>query len=256
MEIFAIVYFTESSLMSNYPLGFESVQNFMDIPREMGEIDEAHWHKFSPSVFISHDNTSIETMLDGVDSLLQTYPFQLLRNTLQEVSNGYSKKSMDDLRFMRKVLIIGRDTIKLCASKDSSESFLLPLGILTHQLGEVVDSKKPPANSVIQLTEAVDDALSSVDLVPVSSRKVTHRANRALLNEELLQLHNFQDNTICEEDYHKARRLFRSVDHLGIVSYITDPDELKKTFAMEGIELSAQYGATHDMLLQGTMNRQ
>lgn len=238
-------------------LSIETIRAFMDIPRDPSRVNASQWHQLAPTIFIDRSDTFTETILENVKDFLQTYPYQTLKDTLVDIHAERDETILRDLRFMRRSLLIGRDAIKLCTPKYSTPEHFNELAGLTRVMGAVIDDIKQarPAlgtdiNRAIAFADTVQEVNRSVNFETVSMDEITPKATQFLMTDTLLANTDMSCDTPNEATYHRARRMFRSVVHLGIVSAIISPDQTKQQFAMDGIELNAQYGRQHTELLR------
>lgn len=235
---------------------YESIRSFMDIPRERNTLPEPLWHDIAPQVFIESYKKFPEEVAKGVGHLIETYPYSGLDDLLENITQGdIDEKTITELRFMRKVMMIGRDTVRLATTIREDKQPFKSMDRLVNRLGRIVDSiERTPGRSInkasncaFQKAAIIKEAQWEELLVPVTLPTLYSRVEDALLSDYLLAAP--QDTGLYEKEYHHARRLFRSVVHLGIVSHLISPNNQKAEFAKAGIELSASYGSTHDMLV-------
>ena len=235
---------------------YDSVRSFMDIPRERDSLPELPWHDIAPQVFIESYKEFPEEIVTGVGHLINTYPYGNLDDILKNITQGdIDEKKIVELRFMRKVLMIGRDTIRLTTTLHEDKQPFKSMDRLVNRLGRIVDStEQTPGHSINKASDCAFQKAAIIKevqweklLVPVTLSTLHARVEDALSSDYLLA--DPQDGNLHEKEYHNARRLFRAVVHLGIVSHLISPNDQKAEFAKAGIELSALYGNTHDMLI-------
>ena len=242
---------------------FESIRTLMDIPRDKGNLQDDEWHERAPAIFTEDSSTLNEQLIINTSNLIQTYPYADLQDILTAGGNGLETTNLSELRFMRKAIRIGRDVVKLCAADGSQITPYRELSLLSRELGDVVDGlesrRKVDIPAAIyyssDLATKLEDASKSIHLTPAPIETINERATQSLLTEELLRDVRLNGQNIDEKEYHRARKLFRSVVHLGVMSQLTAPTEQKQRFVMYGIELSSHYGELHDAMLAHSYSR-
>ena len=237
-------------------LNFDSIRDLMDIPREQNTISELLWHDNASKIFVDSETDLPAMVTEGVKNLFETYPYTDLHLLLAEVNDGnLEKQSIDDLRFMRKAMMVGRDALQLSADINKNDRQFKKVKRLVSNLGQIVDIIEQ--HPEVDITALVSSSKRSIDILsddaslkmtasPVTSASLMEKMNTALETDYLL---SDLSESHQEKEYHLARRLFRSVVHLGIVSQILLPNDNKMEFTKAGIELSAKYGENHDLLL-------
>lgn len=231
----------------------QEIKTMMDLPRTYDPHYRHTWSVDSLDTFIPTKGQDFAAELASKSSdILTTFPYDKAGITaIQARSNP---EALQDMRFYRKVLMIGRDALNLVNTTrlfDNEDT--RPITTLTATLGEIADKngrgKKRRHRAYLEAIDAesasqyVDDQfVNPIDLDELRWRyKNTSQAD--LLNDTL-SIH-----TADGADYHAARRSFRSAVHLGIVSQLIDPSDSKLEYVEQGIELSKLYGKNHDYML-------
>jgi hypothetical protein len=239
-------------------LSVESVRSFFDVPRTLDVTTEGDWYREAPGAFLESDPQFSADLSEGVANLLTDYPNERIARLLLAVQSGdYNQQTVTELRFMRKVIMIGRDTLRLTTTTLEEEDPLRSMGRFAGKLGALIDDiERHGAHKVAKLSFAASRAIDQLGRANVSqagaletNEAIEMRVRSALTAQDLLTSYGDPSAFIDESRYHHARRLFRSVVHLGVASTLLYPSHEKAAYVRTGIELSGQYGDNHDAMI-------
>lgn len=234
---------------------FENICQLMDLPRQFDPGREVDFHKRAAECFLGESAQLPAQLAEFSADTLRTYPFDDVAAKIVALQGPpkKAKNHLEDLRFCRKVLMIGRDTMNLCGENDLIKfEATKPISTLTTRLGEIADAgidqksghKKlyqKAAKLSVRAAIAARLSLTSDFVKPISSENLFDRCQQSLSSELLVQpLFGTDENT-----YHKARRDFRAVVHLGMVSQLVEPSDTKLAYVQQGIDLNRMYGKRH-----------
>jgi hypothetical protein len=228
----------------------EQVRAVLDSPRPDEKLGEKHWHRVAPHVLVDPKKEFPRQIAElGLD-ILQTFPYDSLEDCISETR--YSKAALEEQRFLRKTLMVGRDALNLANTTDLIEvPETKPLRSLIGYMGLIADTKakKPKVlRKTIDLIEPAQKAANDIgpSYVQPSRRGEVVEECKSSLQTPLLT--TSLGKRTDEDIYHRARRSFRGVVHLGIVSFLLDPSDVKLGVVMEGVELNRKYGGTHQKI--------
>ena len=220
----------------------DRVEEVLKLPRP-DSVDEAAWHEAAiPTLFPDDGVDSGRIMELGVEIIGQL-PLERLSASLDEVSAGNG--AVEDIRQIRKLLLIGRDTLIL-SSYNASSSRLDPIFNLSRTLGRVTDTGGRKRSSVETAHAALNDLedLDWPELYDVSEGVLKHRCLKSLGTDFMLSRHGGMEESV----FHNARKNFRRVVHLAIVACSENPSREIDRLAAEGREINVRYGSFHGRL--------
>jgi len=232
---------------------FHSVKSMMDLERVYDPKYSREWSESSMEIFIADDDSFIRSLTSTAANILISFPYD--ETGVAALNARVSPDILREMRFYRKVLMIGRDALNLTNSTDLIDKpETRPISTLTTTLGKIADKDgRGKSRRIDAFSQAIDAALASQyidnDFVnPVSYEALRYRYQHAL-QTDLLMNDTSTLVDIDEEVYHVARRDFRSIVHLGVVSQLIEPSDLKLEYVKQGIELSRVYGENHDQIV-------
>lgn len=209
-------------------------------------VDEHYWHEQAVENVTAPIKDRLLPRLMGAFALelFKEFPFHRVPALLSKAPE--SKKNFRELRQMRKILTVARDTLNLSNSTDLIEidsteplrSFIMSIGVVSDTLCQDEDAI---AITIGYLGDATDIAYSLPDefLQPVDLHTLRQRLQEALASDILLNpsIHHYN-----EEGYHVARQSLRSVVYAGIVRDALDPSAQRERFLLEGLHINRIHG--------------
>ncbi len=224
------------------------IRAVLDLPRTYDPSRELEWHESAIDVFVHGEPAApVDAMAEFGAKVLTRMPYKDIRKSIERAAAPEHKLAA--MRFHRKVLMIGRDTLNLCNANDLIDyPQTEALRQLTCSLGKVADTggnKRRHVKDATKLTRSASRAARLIDegfIAPVSSGKLAQRCEAALGTEILLDPESIN---LHPDDYHRARKSFRAVTHLGIASYLLAPSLEKLDYVQQGAELNRMYGERH-----------
>jgi|GEM_PF-6312110 len=232
------------------------IRAVLDLPRTYDPCREVEWHESAIDVFVHGEPAaSVDEMAAFGAHILTNMPYRDIRKSVERAASPAHKLAA--MRFHRKLLMIGRDTLNLCNANDLIDfPSAYPLRQLTSSLGKVADtggSKRIHVKEATKRTRSAGRAVHGIDetfIAPVSTGKLAQRCELALGTELLLDPESIN---LHPHAYHGARRSFRTVTHLGIVSYLVAPSLEKLDYVQLGVELNRMYGERHQGICEQSM---
>lgn len=231
----------------------QEIKTMMDLPRTYDPHYRHTWSANSLDIFIPENNHDFVAELASKSAdILKSFPYGEAGITAVQARSD--PEALRDMRFYRRVLLIGRDTLNFVNStRLSGDENTRPVTIFATTLGEIADKNgrgKKRRNRA---------RLEAIDAESASQHIDDHFINPLSLDELRLKYDNFSQTNLLndtvstcatdEANYHAARRRFRAAVHLGMVSQLIDPSDDKLEYAKQGIELNKLYGKNHDHML-------
>lgn len=231
----------------------DGIRTFLDMPRQFDQAYSSSWPVHADRL-IPSTPTHIDQLAAASSTFLENFPY-----AEAGLYGRYAHKSPENLaemRFLRKALMVGRDTLNLINATDLiAEPLTKDIPALTTLLGKIADTRGTSKTLRKRAPESAEAAAQSAVYIgagfvlPVSPAVFRARTRRQL---EVFDLVDPEPEALMahdEEQYHTARRSFRSVVHLAISHYLLDPSDENRQLAQQGVELNRVFGNNHDLIL-------
>lgn len=213
----------------------DRTEELLKLPREL-HMREAEFHEAMLDRFVPSCQDTAGTFLETGLALLNELPQQELAELLASKPN---KQELRRIRDLRKLVMIGRDTLLLCA--ESVEGFD-SMFELTHHLGRIADTgarKRRHFGKCRRELTTLTEVLQNADLTAVDTQTVRARCAERMSSAEILSRRTGMDT----DTFHGYRIGFRRVVHMGIISAIVDPKpEVDDLMLSTGFGLNVIYG--------------
>lgn len=215
------------------------------------EIKEKTWHKSAVEILAPENHIQPFELFAGGIQLLRSLPADELQDLL---SGSRSECDLTRIKKIRKILMIGRDTV-LLTTKGTPPKKADPVFELARALGDIGDTngrKKRPIKKARKQLDRLERGVDALEKMKPHGtvQKTQKQLGKRLGNKTLLK----RSAKTKEKDFHKARREFRRVVHFGHIALLThkEIDQEHIQFLVDGHELSTRYGEFHDWLLLRT----
>ena len=229
------------------------IEEVLHNPGSLNPEHEQQWSEDALGVLLPGSKKEIRQLASAGIKLLEDFAYQDTANAAKK--SHTSKKRFETMCFHRKVLMIGRDTLDLVTeTKLTNTSELKPIPDFIRTLGGVADVKghdKQLRNRAVAEASYAETASQLICDMPTNLRSPSRLESRCrrLANTDFLDAGLSGEIEISEDEYHRRRRAFRAVVHLGFLSYVVEPDDEKLAYVERGFELNRTYGACHNGIL-------
>lgn len=219
------------------------VVRLLDEPKSRSGVNFSDWHN-GVSEILGVQNVDFAGLGTISEDIVRSAPLSDVRTLIEYP--GLARSA--ELRFMRKILMIGRDGMRV-AGGGTLPSAYNSLPRLTWSIGQLLDGDQSKAMK--------DTALAACDdLRPGTALKI-HKAS-TLARERWAEtlgaipglfgtLGNPEDTDAAT--YHAARKKFRLIVHTSILHALSSETAQAQRLAKSGLVLNEQVGGIKDALL-------
>lgn len=222
------------------------VVRLLDEPKDKSGINFIQWQD-GVSELLGADSIDFVGLGAISEDIVRHAPLASVRTLIEQPDLARAA----ELRFMRKILMIGRDGMRV-ASGGTLPNHYASLPRLTWSMGQLLDGDRSVAMKRNALEACTDLQRPTTLQTLKASRIACERWAETLESIPSLSETLSNPEGIDATTYHTARKKFRLIVHASIVHALSTEDTPSQRLAKSGLVLNEQIGAVKDALLAET----
>lgn len=220
-----------------------NVVHLLDEPKKTAGIDLSQWHQ-AVSTVLNPEHVRFTELGEVSRSIVRHIPSMCIETLIR---HGDSSRNAE-LRFARKILMIGRDGMRAATGGLLPERYT-SLPRLTWSMGQLLDGDRSS-----EMKHAALDSFAALKKSGKSKFPKTGRNAQTRWSETLESIPDLLNTLATPDDhepatYHNARKQFRLIVHTSIVHGLLRDDMPSRQLARSGLVLNEHIGAIKDALL-------